>query len=79
MYDATFALDGADDITLDRYDATRTYQRKSAAPHFADNWNYWFMKAPHAGVKVPSYGLNLYVAGTAPDNSVALIGICTDK
>ncbi|MGE5591604.1 MAG: immune inhibitor A domain-containing protein [Bacillota bacterium] len=79
VYDATFGLDRVDDITLDRYDATRTYQGKSAVPHYADNWNYWFIKAPHAGVQVPDYGLNIHVAGTAPDNSAALIGVYTDK
>jgi len=79
VYDATFSLDRADDITLDRYGFTRTYQGDSAAPHFADNWTYWYNKAPSAGVRVPDYGLNIHVAGTAPDNSAALIGVYTDR
>ena len=79
IYDATFGLNRADDILLSRYGLAKIYQGDNAAPEFDDGWAYWNPKTPHSGLKLPTYGLNLRVLGTAPDNSAALIGVSTDR
>lgn len=73
-YDSTFGLDPAPDITLTRYEVTRTYQGKPAVPNFYDAFNYWSPKAPSASVIVPKYGLLFRILGQAEDQSAIAIG-----
>ena len=68
-YDAAFGLDQVNDITLTRYENTRTYKGLPAVPNFKDNHEYWNQRTPSASVITPEYGLLFRILGQADDKS----------
>jgi immune inhibitor A len=75
IHDAAFSLDPVAEKVLTLSGNPVDIGSSEAIWMFDDSQAYWYATAPHAGVKVPKYGIKIEVQRNAEDYSVGEIRI----
>lgn len=76
IFDASFSLKKGSDLDVFYGPDFHLYNAaKNPVAVFDDKQNYWSPSSPHAGLKLPSYGLKIQVTAEAADRSTATIKI----